>query len=151
MITTQNPVTKRLSKDTDYKRPKSTIQDKLSADEIQEKLEDYIEVEDISKVPLNTHLRYFTIVTEPKKKTSKKMFRLGGFLSNKNEYEKYVILSNGKNSWSVNTKTSIFYRKMGVEEIKESYKDEVDELNELVGKKNKEIKKLKKELDKLKK
>ena len=38
----------------------------------QEKLEDYIEVEDISKVSLNTHLRYFTIITEPKKKNIKK-------------------------------------------------------------------------------
>lgn len=149
MITTQNPITQRLSKD-DYKRPKSTVQDKLSADEIQEKLEDYIEVDDISKVSLNTHLRYFSVVTDPKKKTTTKAFRLGGFLSNKNEYEKYVILSNGKNSWSVNTKTSIFYRKMNMVEIKESFQDEIDDLTEVVEKQKKEIKKLTKEIKKLK-
>ena len=150
MLTSQNPITKRLAND-EYKRPKTTLQDKLSADEIQEKLEDYVEVEDISKVSLNTHLRYFSIITDPKKKTTKKAFRLGGFLTNKNEYEKYVILSNGKSSWSVNTKQSIFYRKMGIEEIKETYQDEIDELNEVVEKQKKEIKKLTKEISKLKK
>ena len=76
---------------------------------------------------------------------------MGGFLSYKNEYEKYVILSNGRNSWSVNTKTNIFYRKMGVGEIKDSYQDEISELNEVVDKQKKELKKQKKELKKLKK
>ena len=45
---------------------------------------------------------------------------IGGFLVNKSNYEKYVILSNVpetgfinpiKKKWSVNTKTSIFYKK----------------------------------------
>ena len=66
---------------------KKTLTDKLSAEEIKEKLEDYIEVEDISKVPLNTHIRYFTEkINEKGKKT--KAFRMGGFLVNKNNYDK---------------------------------------------------------------
>ena len=45
-----------------------TLQDKLTKEEIKEKLEDYIEVEDINKVPLNTHIRYFSIKNGNKKK-----------------------------------------------------------------------------------
>ena len=55
-----------------YKRPKKTLTDKLSAEEIKNKLEDYIEVEDISKVPLNSHLRYFTEKYDEKKKKNYK-------------------------------------------------------------------------------
>ena len=135
------------------KDQKKTLTDKLTAQEIKEKLEDYLEVEDISSVPLNTHLRYFTEKYDEKKKKSSKVFRLGGFLVNKNRYEEYVILSsipdNGtisgqKKTWSVNTKKSIFYRKLQFEEIKEQLQDEVEELNEEVEKLKKQVKKLKK-------
>ena len=43
-----------------YKRPKKTYTDKLTDDDIKAKLEDYVEVNDISMVPLNSHVRYFT-------------------------------------------------------------------------------------------
>ena len=145
--------------DDSYKRPKKTLTDKLSAEEIKEKLEDYIEVEDISKVPLNTHIRYFTEKEDKDKNKKIKVFRLGGFLVNKNNYDKYVILSNvpdtgvinaNKKTWSVNTKTSIFYRKQNLDEIKEQYQDELDELYEEVDNLKKQIKKLKAENTKLK-
>ncbi len=106
--------------DDSYKRPKKTLTDKLTSEDIKNKLEDYIEVEDISKVPLNTHIRYFTEIEDKVKKKKIKVFRLGGFLINKNNYDQYVVLSNTpetcfinnkKKTWSVNTKTSIFYRK----------------------------------------
>ena len=149
----------RLGND-DYKRPKKTMTDKLTAEEKKSKLEDYIEVEDISKVPLNTHIRYFTEVQDEKKKKKIKVFRLGGFLVNKNNYDKYVILSNvpdtgvinsNKKTWSANTQTCILYRKQKTEEIKEQYKEENDELYEEINKLKKEIKKLKSENMKLKK
>ena len=76
-----------------YKRPKKTYADKLTDDDIKAKLEDYVEVDDISMVPLNSHVRYFTKRINEKKK-EEKVFRLGGFLINKSNYEKYVILSN---------------------------------------------------------
>jgi len=148
----------RLGND-DYKRPKKTLTDKLSAEEIKNKLEDYIEVEDISKVPLNSHLRYFTEKYDEKKKKSSKVFRLGGFLVNKNNYDKYVVLSNvpdtgvinnNRKTWSVNTKKSIFYRKQTMDEIKEDYKDELEELYDEVDKLKKQIKKLTAENKKLK-
>jgi hypothetical protein len=55
-----------------YKRPKKTLTDKLSAEEIKDKLEDYIEVEEIGQVPLNSHLRYFTEKYDEKKKKNYK-------------------------------------------------------------------------------
>lgn len=145
--------------DDSYKRPKKTLTDKLTAEEIKEKLEDYIEVEDISKVPLNTHIRYFKEEINDKGKKTK-VFRMGGFLVNKNNYDKYVILSNvpdtgvinnNKKTWSVNTKTSIFYRKQTLEEIKEEMHEEIDELNDEIETLKKELKKVKSENSKLKK
>lgn len=148
----------RLGNDN-YKRPKKTLTDKLSAEEIKNKLEDYIEVEDISKVPLNSHLRYFTEKYDEKNKKSSKVFRLGGFLVNKNNYDKYVVLSNvpdtgvinnNRKTWSVNTQKSIFYRKQTIDEIKEDYKDELEELYDEVDKLKKQVKKLTLENKKLK-
>ena len=148
----------RLGNDN-YKRPKKTLTDKLSAEEIKNKLEDYIEVEDISKVPLNSHLRYFTEKYDEKKKKSSKVFRLGGFLVNKNNYDKYVVLSNvpdtgvinnNRKTWSVNTQKSIFYRKQTIDEIKEDYKDELEELYDEIDKLKKQVKKLTTENKKLK-
>ena len=144
--------------DDSYKRPKKTLTDKLTAEEIKEKLEDYIEVEDISKVPLNTHIRYFKEEINDKGKKTK-AFRMGGFLVNKNNYDKYVILSNvpdtgvinnNKKTWSVNTKISIFYRKQTLDEIKEEMQDEIEELNDEIETLKKELKKVKSENSKLK-
>ena len=148
----------RLGKD-DYDRPKKTKQDKLSAAEIKEMLESYVEVEDISKVPLNTHLRYFTEKKNEKTGKKEKVFRMGGFLVNKNNYDKYVVLAtapnlgynNNSKTWSANTKTSKFYRKLSFEEMKEQYEDEIDELYEQIDLLKKENKKLKGEVKKYKK
>ena len=134
---------KRLSINDGYQRPKKTVQDKLTATEIKEKLEDYIEVDDISNVPLNTHIRYFSKIKQKSGKT-KKVFRLGGFLKNKNNAEKFVILTNGSASWSVQVKSSIFFRKMTISEIKEQYEDEIEDLHKKIRKLKLQVKKLKK-------
>ena len=72
-----------------------------------EMLEDYIEVEDISKVPLNTHLRYFSEKKNEKTKKIEKVFRMGGFLVNKNNYDKYVILATAPNTGVINSNAKI--------------------------------------------
>jgi hypothetical protein len=131
---------KRISKD-DYKRPKHTIQDKMTEEEIEEKLEDYIEIEDIFKVPLNSHIRYYTLIPG-KDGEIKKAFRLGGQLKNKDNADKYIILSNGKVTWTVQMETSILYRKMTLEEIKEDYENiikDLEESNLLLKKDNKKL------------
>ena len=122
--------TKRLKKDV--KKTNNSYQNSLSPAEIKEKLEEYKKIEDISTVSLNAHLRYFTI----NDKTGEKQFRLGGFLTKIDKEKGYVILSNGNVSWSVQINSSIFFKKMTFQELKEEiiedvgkvYKDEISKL-----------------------
>ena len=87
------PITKRLSKAT-YDRPELTLTDTLQTnDEMQKKLTKYTRVDDIGDVRINTHVRYVTL------KDAKQRFCLGGLL--KKIHNKYVVLSNGTLSWSV--------------------------------------------------
>ena len=137
-------ITKRLSRDTSYQRPKKTYQDKLTPEAIEEKLEEYSKVEDLSKVPLNSHMRYFTL----NDKTGKKEFRLGGFLTNRDQPEKYVILSNGTISWSVQTENSIFFKKMSIKELKQEYEDKIEALENENNKLKKALLKYKKKSSK---
>ena len=114
---------KKLGSDKSYKRPQVTYQEKLSAKEIEEKLQGYEKIEDLADVPLNTHIRYFKINPD-----GTQVFRTGGFLYNKQNSEKYVMLSNGKNTWSVQVKDAIFFRKL-------SQKEEIDALHNYYKKK----------------
>ena len=111
--------TKRLSNDNN--KPKTTYQDKLTPKEIKEKLEEYKKVEDISKVSLNAHLRYFAVNDK-----GEKQFRLGGFLTKIDIEKGYVVLSNGNLSWSVQIKNSIFFQKMTFQDLKDELKEEIE-------------------------
>ena len=111
--------TKRLSADNQYKKVGKSIQQELSPDEIKEKLKEYIQLDTIDETPINSHIRYFTV----DKKTNKKQFRLGGFL-NKIDND-YIVLSNGKLSWSVQKNNSIFFKKMSYNELKEELIDKI--------------------------
>ena len=150
--------TKRLSNDNAYIRPKKTVQDTLSNDEIREKLKDYKKVSDIRKVIIGTHLRYFS----KDKVTKKPVFRLGGFLTKFGDEYKYVILSNGTISWSVqNNQDTQFWSKMNSKEIitnleteiEDKVKDEIDEKYKKLKEKNEYMQKMfdeqKKENEKL--
>jgi len=117
-------ITKRLSRDTSYQRPKKTYQDNLTPEQIEEKLEEYVKVDNIADVTMNSHIRYFTLNS----KTGKKEFRLGGFLTNKDKADKYVILSNGSISWSVQTEISIFFKKMTIKELKQEYEEKIEKI-----------------------
>lgn len=134
---------KKLGSDKSYKRPKITYQEKLSAEEIQEKLQGYIKVDNIAEVPLNTHIRYFTT-----KSDGTQVFRTGGFLDNKNESDKYIMLSNGKNKWSVQVKNTVFFRKMShkeeIETLHSYYQKKIEEKDLTIDKLKKYIKKIKK-------
>ena len=131
-------ITKRLSRDNTYNKSKKSYQESLSPDDIKKKLEEYKKVDDINTIQLNTHLRYFTFNPVNKEK----QFRLGGFLTKIDK--EYVILANGKLSWSVQIKDTIFFQKMTFTELKE-------ELTEKISKNyDKEIVELKDENKKLK-
>lgn len=112
-------ITKRLSRDTTYKKTNKSYQEKLSPDEIKKKLEEYKQIDDIKEVSLNSHLRYFSF----NPKTGEKQFRLGGFLTKIDK--DYVILSNGNFSWSVQIKDSVFFQKLTFQELKEELKEEI--------------------------
>ena len=122
-----------------FERPEITYTDQLSKEEIQDKLADYSKVEDIYKVPLGVHLRYFV------KKDGQMLFRMGGQLFKNNGLPEYVILKSGTNAqWSVQIKDAVFYRKMTIFEIKQEYED-------IIKKKNEKIQALKEKLKKYEK
>ena len=101
-------------------------------------------IEDINKVPLNSHIRYFTL----NDKTGKKEFRLGGFLTNRDQSDKYVILSNGTISWTVQTLNSIFFKKMTIKELKQEYEEKIEQLETENNKLKKALLKYKKKTSK---
>ena len=129
---------------------KKTVKNTLSNDQIKERLKEYKLVEDISKVNIGTHLRYFTI-----KPDGSKLFRLGGFLNKINLNDGYIVLGNNKITWSVQIKTSKFYKKMTYRELKKKIEAKINtkylkKIKELIEENNrlrkslKEIKKRKK-------
>ena len=101
--------TRRLNRTPNYVRPEQTYNDYLTenVDLVKEKLTKYVPVDSIASVPIRTHVRYF--IPDPNTK-GKWLFRLGGFLVNKNNPDIYVVLSNTRTTWSVNTKTAKFWR-----------------------------------------
>lgn len=127
-----------------YIRPDETFQDRLSKDEIEERLEDYKKV-NIKDVQIGTHLRYFTIGEDGKKK-----FRLGGALIRNEGLPDYVVLSNNNIMWSVQTANTIFFAKMNFKELKAEYEDILADREETIKAMALEIKKLKTEINKLK-
>ena len=143
-----NNITTRLSRDTHYNKNKKSYQETLSPDEIKKKLEEYKQIEDIGNLPLNTHIRYFTINPS----NNMKQFRLGGFLT-KIEPD-YIILSNGKVSWSVQLKNSILFEKMSFTDLKEElvnkiskkFEKEISELTDENKKLKSTLKQVKKEI-----
>lgn len=128
-----------------YERPSSTFTEQLSKEQINERLVDYVKVEDLYKVPLGVHLRYFV------EKNGEKLFRMGGQLYKNTGLPDYVILNNGKTQWSVQVNDSIFYRKMTINEIKEDYEKGLDGLKKKYEKLKEENKNLKEKLKKYEK
>jgi hypothetical protein len=134
-----------------YFKPDKTYQDKLTNQEIKDKLKDYKKTIDIKTVPIGTHIRYFSI--DPK--TKEKLFRMGGNLNKIDPEGRFIILSNGNITWSVQIPNAIFYQKMSETEFKDELKKEVKKemMSEVIPSDNenenlkKEIKNLNKKLD----
>uniref|UniRef100_A0A3Q8U858 Uncharacterized protein n=1 Tax=Megavirus baoshan TaxID=2496520 RepID=A0A3Q8U858_9VIRU len=131
---------KKLGSDSSYRRPKMTYQDQLSQDEINEKIQGYSQVDDISQIPVNTHIRYF--ITQDDGSIA---FRMGGFLKDKSNADKYIVLTNGKNHWSVQVKDTIFLRKMShteeIDSLHETYRNKLNEKDKIIIEMEKIIKK----------
>lgn len=115
--------------DGEEEKEKKTFTSNLTKDEINEKLQDYKLVDDISKVPLGTHLRYFIM------KDGNKLFRMGGNLKRNLDLPKFVVLVNALGTeWTVQIKDTTFYKKMSISEIKEEYDGIIEELHEKIKK-----------------
>lgn len=129
-----------ITEDKKYIKPPKTFTENLTKDEIKQLLIDYKQC-DIHKIPRGAKVRYFIKTIENKKPVMK--FRLGGIIFN-NEHidsEGYVILSNGKISWSVQVKNAIFYCEKNNDDIIEEYEDYIEQLEidkEILIEKNKE-------------
>lgn len=145
-----NNITKRLSRDKNYVADNS-YQSTLTEEEIAKKLVDYVRVktEDVYKIPIGTHIRYFSV----DKKTGKRQFRLGGVINKFDQEKKFLVCSNGTFSWSVQIPLSIIYKKLTPSELKEVVKHETLEKvkvdkNEIVKlmEENKELKKMIKQI-----
>ena len=80
-------------------------------------------------------MRYFII-----DKDGNKVFRTGGMLQNKDNADTYVILSNGKLSWSVQIENAIFFKKLTHNDelniIHEMYKKKLDEKDAIIAELN---------------
>ena len=130
---------KKLGSDTSYKRPATTYQERLTKEEIEEKLQGYEQISDISEVPLDTHIRYFI-----QQKDGSQLFRTGGFLRNKQNPDQYIMLSNGKSIWSVQVANTVFFKKMSqkdeISALHRNYKKKIDKQNLLIAKLQKIIK-----------
>ena len=127
-----------------YKRPAQTYTDKLSNEQIMDKLSGYKKVDDISKVPLGTHLRYFSKCEDGSEK-----FRMGGFLRNNTGIPEWVSLNTSQTAmtkgFSVQLKTATFFRKMSQAEIMDEYENKLDELQKKYDNQKSLSKELKKE------
>lgn len=142
-----NKPTKRMTSDKNYKRPEKTYQDTLTNQEIKEKLKEYKKCSDIRTTSIGTHIRYFT--TDPS--TKQKVFRLGGTLNKIDPEGRFVVLGNGKVSWSVQIVGTQFWTKLTETEFKEELKKEIkkemaatedfNSIDPIIEKENKELKK----------
>lgn len=128
-IKTNNKKKPKTLKDSNYERPVLTYTDKLSKQEIETLLMDYEKVEDLNKVPIGTHIRYF------EDKDGELKFRTGGILTIKKGLPIYCILKNQNLSWSVQVEKCIFFRRITIKEVKKEYENKLlekdKELNEL--------------------
>lgn len=117
---------------TDYQRPTTTYQESLTDEAIKEKLQGFTKVEDISTVPLQTNLRYFVYKTDSASGKTERLFRVGGRLLNKDNYQQYIVLTNGRQSWSVNTETAVFFRQLTVQEVTDKYETKIRDLKKTI-------------------
>jgi hypothetical protein len=148
-----NP-TKKITR-TNYQRPKQTYQENLTRQQIKEQLKDYKEVDDITMISIGCHVRYFSIDV----KTKEKLFRLGGTVNKIDPEYRFIILTNGTVTWSVQIANTKFWKKLTESEYKEELKEELrkeimtedaeSNSNQKLEKENLELKKELKDLSKM--
>lgn len=119
----KNSVATRMSEDN-YVRPKLTATDMLSREDIQERLKNYEQVspDDVEKIVPGTRVQYFQV----DKNDEMMRYRPGGTVI-VNQYPVYLVLSNGRKSWSVQLKNNIIFKEIDVDAIKKKYEERIKE------------------------
>lgn len=107
-----------------YDNLNDNVQSKLNQEDIDILLEEYEEVTDNKDLRLMMEIRYYQIIKQGNIK--QKLFRYGGKIINIDAGGKYIVLSNGKITWSVQLGNAIIYKKMSSDEIKKFYENELD-------------------------
>lgn len=127
----------RLALDDGYVRPKKTLQEKFSKEEIAEKLIGYREVKDSSELKdlIGSDIRYFIYEQHGSKVTKK--FRIGGKLIKVDPNNKYIVLATGlppnQKTWSVQLDNSELHVKLKVEDVINNKNDEYEkEIQKLI-------------------
>ena len=134
----------RISQDG-YKKSGNTVQENLTQEDIDLLLEDYNEVVDITELKPSLEIRYYTVIK------NKKLFRMGGTIIKVDFDKKYIVLTNGKITWSVQLNNkNILYKKMTLNEVKDFYENELNNMELIINKYKQIIEKLKEENIKLK-
>lgn len=138
------PKTEKLSEDN-YVRPKETVSELLSADEIKLRLVNYekVESDNIKKLTPTARIQYFEVIKDDDQVKFK--YKPGGIIIS-NGYPKYLALSNGKKSWSVQLENHIIFKEKDYDQLKKEYdkklheKDkQIEHLTYLVSKYKKEL------------
>ena len=116
---------------TKYKKPKNTVHDSLTQEDIDILLEEYAQVENYNQLERGLHIRYYSIIKT--KSTEKKLFRWGGTIINIDLDKKYIVLTNGRITWCVQlNNNNILFKKMSISDIKDFYENELDTIQSTV-------------------
>ncbi len=113
-----------LSKNDDYEKPDKTYTESLNPGIIAFHLQNYRHLpnNDFIDVHLGSTIKYFI------KKDDKYLYRIGGMLANKSNWEQgYIVLMSGYGKkWSVQLNNSIIFVKMNNTEIKQMYDERIN-------------------------
>lgn len=128
-------------KNNNYVRPIKTFTDGMTPEEIDESLQNYKQIthSDLYNIKLGTHFRYFKTDSD-----GKRHFRLGGNIINISGLPDYVVFGNGKITWSVQVKGTLFFQKISVEDIQNNCSETIKQKEILITEQKKEIQLLKK-------
>ena len=113
----------------------------MTPEEIDESLQNYKQIthSDLYNIKLGTHFRYFKTDSD-----GKRHFRLGGNIINISGLPDYVVFGNGKITWSVQVKGTLFFQKISVEDIQNNCSETIKQKEILITEQKKEIQLLKK-------
>jgi hypothetical protein len=128
---------------TNYKKDSVTIQQQLTAEQIDQMLAGYKQIKNFDDITIGTHIRYF--VTDLT--TGETKFRMGGYLHKKDQADLFVVLQGTKGTFcvQVNDHTMFFARRSAKEEIedlKRIYAEKLKEKDEEVKELNRTVKRI---------